>query len=234
MMQLRNAWLPAAAVFLLAAAARCQEPAIAGPDEVQPGDLVILRLNAPESAKVDWQAFGPSETLTNWAALEDGRVVVFASRNPGVYNFVCAVWDGERIKLLLHRLTNGDGEPEPDPPQPGPGPNPTDWAGWTKSTAESLVTSRLRAEEAKRLSQAMRSVVSSCRAGVYSDSREARAALRAANRAALGSVAAIEAWRPFSDAVDARLDRQAGKGELSLEEYAAIWERIAAGLEEVR
>lgn len=231
----RIAWLPVAAVFLIAAAARCEEPTIVGPAEAVPGDLVILRLHVPESAKVDWQAFGPTAELTNWAALEDGRVVVFASRQTGIYNFVCAVWDGERIRLLLHRLHNGDEDPEPDPPNP-PDPNPpTGWAAWAKATAETLITaSSSRASEAKAIAKAMRSIVSSCRAGDYSDSREARESLRAAVRASLGSAAAIERWMLFSKAVDEKLDAQAGGGELSLAEYAAIWEQIADGLEEVR
>lgn len=231
MTSLRNAWLPIAIAVVVASAAFAGEPQIIGPTEVEPGDLVILRLDVPESAKVDWQAFGQAEKLSNWAALEDGRVVVFASRTAGVYNFVCAVWDGEQIDLLLHRVENGDGGPQPDPP--GPSPTPSGWEAWTTRTAESLVDSSNRAAEAQAIAQAMRSVVSSVRGGEFSDAREARESLRAATRARLGSVPAIERWQAFSDAVDERLDAEAGSGELSLQEYATIWEAIAKGLEAV-
>jgi len=228
-------------------------PQIVGPERAEPGDLVVLRLQDAGQSKTAWQAFGPTAAVTGWVALEQGRVVVFASRQAGVYHFACALWDGQQVHMLVHRLENGGSGPAPVPPGPSPpnpnppgpsppGPNPpeptppgpeTAWRDWARQKATELVQSPQRAAEAKAAAKALRAVAADLRAGKFSSLRAAREALRTATRAALAD--AVGRWSAFSDAVDWQMDRLAEKGQLATaEQYAGVWTAIAEGLEEVQ
>ncbi len=220
----------AAAITALPAVVAAAE--LVGPEKIEPGDLAILRLDIPENAQVAWQAFGPEKTVTNWVALERGRVVVFASRTSGVYHFACAIWYGQLIQMLVHRLGNGERQPEPKPPDPPRPPQPHQaWAEWAREKAIALVGPP-RQKEALLLAASFEKIAAGIKAGQFSTPRQAREALRTTSRAALGEAALR--WGRFSDAVDAQMDGLSAKGQLTtLDQYAEIWMAIAAGLETV-
>ena len=101
------------------------EMKIAGLEECQPGDLVVLEANVPEGASLDWLM--TPKLNSSFYIDTDKRTFVFASRKKGVYIFALAVAVEGKATCLIHVLKNGVGPdpnpPDPDPPEPDPVPD---------------------------------------------------------------------------------------------------------------
>ncbi|NMC81671.1 MAG: hypothetical protein GYA63_02310 [Armatimonadetes bacterium] len=217
-------------VFL--AAAVLGQAGIQGPAEVDPGRLAVYSVEAAPEASSAWRVFCPEASGLHQedvaAIFEQNRNLAFASPVPGRYVFVVAVADSGA--LTLHDLIVVVRESPGPEPGPGPEPIPSNWRDFADKTAGRLIPQPFRSEEGKLIAAALRKVAADIGSGALNDARAAREAVRIAVRDALATVEAIQRWKPFSDAIDAELDKPPGT-DRTLADYAAIWSAIAEGLD---
>lgn len=97
---------------------------IIGPSEVEAGNLVVLRAEAPGACV--WASVPPVDFLT----FDDQKTLVFASPKEQSIVFVLASVTDSGPVLVTHTLHNGPApEPDPDPdPDPEPLPPSELWA----------------------------------------------------------------------------------------------------------
>lgn len=202
------------------------EPSIQGPETTVAGELVVLEIvSCPESAHISWLLIGPEEVKC-WRAFDQGRFVAFASPLSGTFNFVAAVASTDKLWLLRHTLNNGE---SPGPLPPPPPPPDFAWDTFARDQA-ALVKSQRRREEAAALASALLRVVQAVEKGIITDPRTARESVRVESRKALQNN--WEAWQPFSQALDAELDKRYPQGT-DLKTYTEIWKALARGLQQV-
>jgi len=202
------------------------EVALKGPERIEAGNLAVIRLEAPEEAQAKWLLIGPEGIENCWIVLENGRVAVFASRQPARLFFICAVSYGGKLELLSHTLENGHA-----PPSPGPGPEPEPAPGRLAQLVKKLAEASVdppRRSEALRLAAALEQLAGQLRAAPEKPLRQAREQVRADCRRALG--AAALRWEDFSERLAAEIAKQPPQNTL---EYAAVLEQIAQGLRQV-
>ncbi|MHA2101333.1 MAG: PKD domain-containing protein [Candidatus Kariarchaeaceae archaeon] len=96
---------------------------IVGPEEVEPGNLVILRTEGTVGSGHQWLIIPESAKGSFFPAVDSSgnHVVLFANSRPGVYTFVLGVAEGDVSALAKHTLKQGKIIPDPDPnPSPKP------------------------------------------------------------------------------------------------------------------
>lgn len=101
-------------------------PIIDAPDQVEPGDLVIL--DASRSTNAEQYSWVLANSNKTFLPVENGRKVVFSAGKAGDYTFILATAgrdDAGGIVLGLLKKTVTVGSPEPpDPKPPTPDPEP--------------------------------------------------------------------------------------------------------------
>ena len=207
---------------------------IIGPDTVATGRLASFYL--PSGIPAAWCVIGPTDGVFS---PDTGDRIYFASPIEGQYKVIAAIVDGGAPKILLKEVFVGkDPAPGPGPsPEPGPGPGPSpkpdNLAEWVAG-AVAAVNSANKKQEALAVASSLEAVAAAIKEGKITTPRFAREQTRAITRARLGNLSSINAWAPFSDGLDKRLDEAAERGELkTVQDYAAIWENVAAALRKV-
>lgn len=239
---------------------------IDAPDAVSAGQLVRLEATlvrqrehfqdeintaGEETIRFAWRLVTPPEgyDLAEWT-FDEGRTVVFATAQPGTYQFVLAAAvtvssDAEPTLLLAeHTLVVGGPQPNPKPPappappQPEPEPQPDLPEGefGLARTVYDLALAAVPASErslAANLAENYRAVAAQIVAGTLLAPEEILAATAEGNRTALKAKA--EAWRPFFTALAERMKVLDSASRLATsEDYASAWTEIATGLDAVR
>jgi hypothetical protein len=100
---------------------------IAGPSQVEAGDLAVFRFE-PADVPVVWSVL-PESAKERFleVLLPDGkRALVFSSGRPMQVVIVAAGYVGGQVYLTFHSFINGSNSPTPPNPGPGPSPNPDD------------------------------------------------------------------------------------------------------------
>jgi hypothetical protein len=98
---------------------------VSGPQESQPGDLVILDSANSQGVSARGWAVSPKSAEGRMLPVDGGEKVVFATSQAGTYRFIffACTPDGKTVRSVAHEVVVG-GNPNPPPgPQP-PGPNP--------------------------------------------------------------------------------------------------------------
>jgi len=226
---------------------------IDGPNEVRAGELVVLNaecgvgsLESGEKATPNfvWQVLPPDSATNCFRVCDDGRTLVFASRQIGCYHFVLAASDGETLQMVTHTLFNlGEQQqpiplPPPDPePDPEPQPEPprefqtlTDWAA-QKTT--SLVASDFFVREKSSLVESLTEITTRIRHKEITSSERARVELRVVTRKKLDAVSrrSTTAWLAWETELARQLTQLERDGKLdSLEHVRQAFDAIAEGL----
>ena len=244
---------------------------IDGPTEVQAGELVILtarqvhtdlfcdvkgdcslpsvmqdNITLKPSAKTQlvWQMLPDDPTASRYRICDDGRTLVFASREVGCYHFVLAAGDGETLQMVTHTLFNlGERQtpiplPIPDPdPQPEPTPEPpcefqslTDWA--TEQTAK-LVSSEFFVREKATLVESLTEITTRIRYNEIMTAERARVEMRVLTRKKLDAVSrrSTAAWLAWETELARQLTQLERDGKLeTLDQVRQAFDAIADGL----
>lgn len=114
----------AVAVLLCSAVCQAAEPkatasaVIVAPNEVAPGDLLVLDASSSDAASFEWRVY-PTKTIL---PVDAKKRCVFASGQPGEYLFILATAKGDAVAIAEHKVRVG--QPGPTPIPPGPGPTP--------------------------------------------------------------------------------------------------------------
>lgn len=244
--------LPLLALALASAAtATAAEPTarLTGPARVEPRGHVLLDPSGSigdDEPEVEL-ARGPAPVAVVSLYGRDGRVVyaLASPPEPGTYLFVLIATgtpEGKDRPLrayAFHEVVVGSPapvgpSPAPAPaPGPAPAPSPTpvdDLAGFVSREAGRIEQpAEHRAAVAAALARSYRAVAAQSAAGIFGEPAAMLAANREAVRLCLGNN--LDAWKPFLDALAARL--RADRVD-ALDELTAAWEQIARGLEAVR
>jgi len=90
---------------------------IAGPTSTPAGELVEFDAGGSTGAGYDWAVSGSHNTTGRWKVYETGRILVFASPEPGNYLITLSVAvDGQShlTQMVLHNGVSPDPDPDPD------------------------------------------------------------------------------------------------------------------------
>lgn len=191
-----------------------------------------------------WQVLPPESTAECYRVCDDGRTLVFASRQVGCYHFVLAATDGENLQMVTHTLFNVGEMPKPvplPPPEPEPSPSPTpepqrefeqlhDWAA--RKTA-SLVDSDYFVREKTALAESLAEVAARIRHDEITTAERARVELRVSTRRKLEGISrrSTAAWQSWETELARQLSQLEQDGELdSLERVRSAFDAVADGL----
>ena len=221
------------------------QPIIDGPTEVRAGELVVLSVEFHENAipiSLAWQVTPPELVEGKYRVCDDGRTLVFASREVGCYHFVLAASDGETLQMVTHTLFNLGDAPKPIPlpppdPEPQPQPEPprvfqtlTDWSA-QKTT--SLVTSDYFVREKAALVESLTEITTRIRHGEITTAERARVEMRVLTRKKLDAVSrrSTAAWLAWETELARQLSQLEREGKLNtLEQVRQAFDAVADGL----
>lgn len=119
----------AIAMLLCSTAAAQVTAKIEGPDQTEPGNLVVLTVGDSKADVFKWVLIGAPPS--SFAPFDGGRSCVFARGVPGEYRFVLVAGgpgtDGKLSVAIAEKVLTVRGAlPTPNPtPGPGPSPQPT-------------------------------------------------------------------------------------------------------------
>ena len=244
---------------------------IDGPNEVQAGELVILSARqvhtdlfcdvngdcsipsaipdiiapkSPAKTQLVWQVLPDDPTSNRYRICDDGRTLVFASREVGCYHFVLAAGDGETLQMVTHTLFNlGERQtpiplPIPAPePQPEPTPEPprefqilTDWAA---QKTMSMVASDYFVREKAALVESLTEITTRIRHNEIPTAERARVEMRVLTRKKLDAVSrrSTAAWLAWETELARQLTQLEREGKLeTLDQVRQAFDAIADGL----
>lgn len=216
---------------------------VSGPDSSLPGDLVVLSAEQSQGATATAWAISPKSASGRMLAVEGGSKVVFATSQPGLYQFFLAggTADGKTVKIVSHDVLVG-GAPPPNPPGPGPnpppGPTPPVPPGPTPSKfgfeafvlgqANALSVSGKR-DTALKLAAACDAVVSQIGAGVLKSDAEIGQAIQTQAMSQVGLLT-LRSWKGVLTAIR---DQWNVKGVMGTADSMEALTEIAAGFRSV-
>jgi hypothetical protein len=217
------------------------QPAIDGPTEVRAGELVVLSVEFNENAtpkSLAWRVTPPELVDGKYRVCDDGRTLVFASREVGCYHFVLAASDGETLQMVTHTLLNIDDTPKPIPlPEPEPSPKPprefqalTDWAA---QRTTSLITSEHFVREKAALVESLTEIMTRIHHGEIATPERARIEMRVLTRKKLDAVSrrSTATWLAWETELARQLTQLEREGKLeTLEQVRLAFDAIADGL----
>ena len=225
--------------------------AIDGPSEVCAGELVVFRaefeVGSLESGEnkipnFAWQVTPPELVEGKYHVCDDGRTLVFASREVGCYHFILAAGDGENLQMVTHTLFNLGDTPKPIPlpppdPEPQPQPKPPhefqsliDWAAQKTTT---LVTSDYFVREKSALVESLTETTTRIRRGEIKTAERARVEMRVLTRKKLDAVSrrSTAAWLAWETELARQLTQLERENKLdTLEQVQRAFDAIADGL----
>lgn len=225
----------------LRSALRFRQLELDGPEQAEPGRLVVLDSSAIPATARAWHLLNPPAD-DNHQLVDNGERFLFATRHPGRYWIVFAFSTEESpgVVIVPRLLVIGDGgdggdDDRPAPPKPPKPPEIPDGRfklgrlAWDQ--AQKLPTSvRKQAGEVAAIHQAVASRIA---AGGLKDIDAALEHL--ATRLASGLGDGFDPWKPWGRAVMGRVTELYKSGELkSLGDLADALEEMATGLELVK
>lgn len=220
-----------------------------------PGDILVLDASESVADHFHWVVTPElPDGRPTILVLEEGRKCLVCSV-PGTWTVVLAASNDEGVDQLKWTVTVG-GEPGPGPaPPPGPDPDPEPAPGpdpeptppepdlppgiygithFARDQARA-VNSPNRATESAAVAAGFESVAAAISAGTLTRPNLILAALLEANRAALGTEAALRAWIPCGTAIGKQLQALYQSGRLTgPEAWASVLLEVALGLRAVK
>lgn len=227
--------------------------AVKAPKETIAGKQVKLDASGSNVDSLEWHLVdGPQD---DFYVDTDGKHATFGTPLPGVYYFSISgakLVDGKALAVgAVVKVTlipdptkpvdppstpptippsNPPTNPPPTTPPTTPPTQPEGFAAWIQRTAESTVVSDpSRAQSAKALAAAYRAWAR----GAGATTNDPQKFVLGSNKLLdllLNQAGKQAAWKPFRDALDARL---AKLGMTTVQQHVGVWEEIAQGLEAV-
>jgi hypothetical protein len=208
---------------------------IEGDRQVAAGKMARLKVpgGVPKGGAVIWDVL---PEVGDTEQLPDGRIVFTGPAGTYTVKARVVTLDGKGgVGIAEHRavVVVGAG-PNPLPPGPGPGPGPVPLPdgelGLRKASRDGAAgVPAPHAAQRAALAKAQRSHASAVAAGAFPGPAEYLAGWRAANTAA----ATPAGWKPWADAVSAKLADLYRSGKLpAAGAWAEAFNEIAAGLED--
>jgi len=224
-----------------------------GPNEARAGELVVLSagyevmsLEPGEKATPNfiWQVLPPDSATNCFRVCDDGRTLVFASRQIGCFHFVLAASDGETLQMVTHTLFNLGEQlqpiplPPPDPePEPQPQPEPSReyqaLADWAAQKTTLLVTSDFFVREKTALIESLTEITTRIRHKEIPSAERARIEMRVLTRKKLDAVSrrSTAAWLTWETELARQLSQLEREGKLdSLEQVRQAFDAVVDGL----
>ncbi|GAB5444854.1 MAG: hypothetical protein Fues2KO_52030 [Fuerstiella sp.] len=196
--------------LLIAAPAYAQATAvITGPEQANPGDLIILNGDESYADDLAWSLVNSDKAFL---PVDSNQKCVFASGIPGTYIFVLAASKasedvGSTVAVARHSVRIGKPQPEPEPgpgpkpPQPPSPPSPPapDLTGVAKASFDAVSKINARSDEIAAVSQALKTTAGKA-AGLSWSIKQMNEAYASEMRATVfAQQEARDRWTPYAE-----------------------------------
>ena len=218
-------------LFFFTGAAFSEEifPEILGPHSAQRGNLVVFETSEP----ADWCLAPLDKSVGKWSVDTSGKILFFASSEPGIYTICAAIVVDGQPKILSKTFANG-GDEEDFEPQPDLKldlkPDPDDFEAWIRAnTAELSLTKNYLAEK-KMFAACFQSVVDGIRQGSVRSAAAARAGLRTclASKLLTCSAESRKLWTQFLDLLAKEIENRCKTDPNNLQLMKSVYSEVAA------
>lgn len=201
---------------------------IDGPDQVKPGDLVVLDGSESLADDREWILVNSDKQFLSF---EHDQKLVFASGTPGEYVFILAVSlsdaNGSAVSVAQHVVTVGKPDPGPDDPDDPDEPDLTDIGLAAKAAVERGDT---RPSERSQISKAFQALAGKA-AGLASMTVEQIAGEASRSvKAVLLTPSDQQRWAPFRDWFAKTMQAEVTDRETVIR----LLDEVAAGIEAAR
>jgi len=198
-------------------------PEIYGPQSVHRGNLVIFEVSEP----ADWCLVPSDKSVGKWSVDTSGKVLYFASSEPGMYTVCAAVIIEGQPKILSKTFYNGEEEGEFEP-KPSPPPNPDDLGVWIRGNSTELAQTKNYLAEKEMFAACFQSVADGIQQGSVRSTPAARANMRAclAPKLLTCSAESRKLWTQFLDALAEEIERRCKTEPNNLQQIQSVYREI--------
>ena len=199
-------------------------PEIFGPQAVHRGNLIIFEVSEP----ADWCLVPPDKSVGKWSVDTSGKVLYFASSEPGMYTVCAAVIIDGQPRILSKTFSNG----EEDDLEPKPLPKPDDLETWIKANTTELTLTKNYGAEKEMFTACFQSVVDGIQQGSIRSTPAARANMRTclAPKLLTCSAESRKLWTQFLDALAEEIERRCHTEPNNLQQIQSVYREIAVQL----
>jgi len=196
-------------------------PEILGPQSAYRGNLVVFEAPAP----ADWCLTPLDKSVGKWSVDTSGRILYFASSEPGVYTVCAAIIVDGQPKILSKTFSNGDEiEVEPEP-----APNPNDLGAWIRTQTVELARTKNYSAEKEMFAACFQSISDGIQQGSVRSAPAARANLRAclASKLLTCSTESRKLWTQFLDSLSDEIEKRCKMEPNNLQLIRTVFNEIA-------
>ena len=198
-------------------------PEIQGPQSVFCGNLVVFEITEP----ADWCLVPPDKSVGKWSIDTSGKILYFASSEPGIYTICAAITVEGQPKILCKTFMNGDDELEPTPP-----PAPDNLAAWIRTKTVELERTKNYSAEKEMFAACFQSMADGIQQGSVRSAPAARASVRMCVTSKLLNCSAEsrKLWAQFFDALAVEIENRCKKEPNNLQLIKTAFDEIAKGM----
>ena len=198
-------------------------PEILGPQSASRGNLVVFE--SPDPA--DWCVMPLDKSVGKWSIDTSGRILYFASSEPGHYTVCAAIVVGGRPKILSKIFSNGDaGDDIEVKPQP---PDPDDLGAWIRTKTVELSRTKNYSAEKEMFAACFQSIGDGIQQGFVRSAQAARTNLRTclASKLLTCSTESRKLWTQFLDSLAEEIENRCKKEPNHLPLMKTVYGEIA-------
>ena len=196
-------------------------PEIHGPQSANRGNLVVFETSEP----ADWCLAPLDKSVGKWSVDTSGKILYFASSEPGIYTICAAMIVEGQPKILSKTFSNGSEEGEFEPqPQPDPDDLGT---GIRAKTGELSLTKNYLAER-EMFATCFQSVVDGIQQGSVRSAPAARAGLRTclAQKLLACSAESRKLWTQFFDWLSEEIENRCKTDPNNLQRIKSVYSEV--------
>ena len=204
-------------------------PEIYGPQSVHRGNLVIFEMSDP----ADWCLVPLDKSVGKWSVDTSGKVLYFASSEPGMYTVCAAVIVEGQPKILSKTFFNGDEEDEFEPTPP---PNPDDLGTWIRENTTELAKTKNYQAEKEMFAACFQSVTDGIQQGSVRSTPAARANMRVclAPKLLTCSAESRKLWTKFLDTLAEEIEKRCKTEPNNLQQIQSVYREIVRQMRDGR
>lgn len=197
-------------------------PEILGPQSVHRGNLIVFEVSEP----ADWCLVPPDKSVGKWSVDTSGKILYFASSEPGMYTVCAAVIVEGQPKILSKTFFNGDEEDEFEPKPP---PNLNDLGAWIRANTTELSQTKNYLAEKEMFAACFLSVADGIQQGSVRSAPAARANVRTCLTSKLLTCSAEsrKLWTQFLDALAEEIEKRCKAEPNNLQRIQNIYREVA-------
>jgi len=195
-------------------------PDIHGPHSTFCGNLVVFETSEP----ADWCLIPLDKSLGKWSIDTSGKMLYFASSEPGLYTVCAAIIVEGKPKILSKTFSNGG-----DGFEPKPQPDPDELGTWIRAKTVELSRTKNYLAEKEMFAACFQSVADGIQQGSVRSAPAARANMRSciASKLLTCSVESRKLWTQFLDALSEEIENRCKKEPNNLQVIRAVYAEIA-------